>query len=361
MEALDQMTTTARIPATTGIGSLPHHNIDAALEFSFRMGIPFLPQIPIRNPWEYMIAQALEGLPGLQAEADGSVSLNLDVWNSRAHAFQKKLDQAFADADRNFAAFEAFEPSGSACSGWLPFLWELREQGKTAGKVQIAGPITAQWTMRIKDGTPADQHPDLTTQVYRLVLARSLAMIRRLRAEKIEPILFLDEPGLYAFSPQNPKHMLAAQELRLLIQSLRKEGAKVGLHCCSNPDWAWVFGLGLDIVSLDVDLSLDAALAADQGKAVETFLAGGGRLALGIIPTARSAVLHSLDVRDLFGKLNAKLLKRWESKPEQARKVLREALYTPACGLALHTTGDAELVLATLTEFERFCHLSVRS
>jgi hypothetical protein len=55
------------IPATTtGIGSLPHHNIDAALSFSFKTGIPFLPQIPIRNPWEYMIAQALENLPGLQ-------------------------------------------------------------------------------------------------------------------------------------------------------------------------------------------------------------------------------------------------------------------------------------------------------
>ena len=27
---------------TTGIGSLPHHNVDAALEFSLRMDIPFL-------------------------------------------------------------------------------------------------------------------------------------------------------------------------------------------------------------------------------------------------------------------------------------------------------------------------------
>ena len=74
-------------PPTTGIGSLPHHNADAALEHSFRMGIPFLPQIPIRNPWEFMIAQTLEGLPGLQADADGSVTLNTDIWLSRASAF----------------------------------------------------------------------------------------------------------------------------------------------------------------------------------------------------------------------------------------------------------------------------------
>src|SRR5690242_12697554 len=73
---------------TTGIGSLPHHNVDAALEHSFRMGVPFLPQIPIRNPWEFMIAQALEGLPGLQVEKDGSVSLDAAVWAGRARAFQ---------------------------------------------------------------------------------------------------------------------------------------------------------------------------------------------------------------------------------------------------------------------------------
>src|SRR4051812_27742352 len=100
------MTTTARKGAqgaqahsaclTTGIGSLPHHNVDAALDFSFRHGIPFLPQIPIRNPWEYMIAQALEGIPGLLAEKDGLVVLDADLWNARASRFGKLLGDAFA-------------------------------------------------------------------------------------------------------------------------------------------------------------------------------------------------------------------------------------------------------------------------
>src|SRR5215210_6594470 len=73
-------------PLTTAIGSLPHHNIDSALAFSFQASIPFLPQIPIRNPWEFMIAQALDGMPGLQVDEDGAVSLNYDIWNSRAHS-----------------------------------------------------------------------------------------------------------------------------------------------------------------------------------------------------------------------------------------------------------------------------------
>ena len=71
---------------TTGIGSLPHHNIDTALEYSFQFGLPFLPQIPIRSPWELMITQALEGLPGLvppglapSAEPSPHSPLDLDL------------------------------------------------------------------------------------------------------------------------------------------------------------------------------------------------------------------------------------------------------------------------------------------
>src|SRR3954470_6485194 len=109
---------------TTGIGSLPHHNRDTALEFSFKFGIPFLPQIPIRNSWEFMIAQAIEGLPGLQIEEEGVVSLNKDIWDRQSHLLAQRLEKAFREED-----FEAFEPSAATSSCWQPFLWELQERG----------------------------------------------------------------------------------------------------------------------------------------------------------------------------------------------------------------------------------------
>src|SRR5436190_470200 len=84
-----------RRSATTGIGSLPHHNVDAAIEFSFQMGIPFLPQIPISNPREFMIAQALDGLPGLTIEKDGSAVLDVTRWASQSKKFDDKLRDAF--------------------------------------------------------------------------------------------------------------------------------------------------------------------------------------------------------------------------------------------------------------------------
>ena len=343
------MTTVNR--ATTGIGSLPHHNVDAALEYSFRLGIPFLPQIPLRNPWEYMIAQALDGLPGLQAETDGTVKLNSEIWKSHASEFGEKLDLAFRSTRPD--AFEAFEPTASTSSSWLPFLWELRERKIKRAKIQIAGPMTCQWVLKLKDDSPLESHTELAGQIYKLVLAKSLAMTRKLRQEGISPILYLDEPALYGFTRSNPKHLLGIQELKILIQTLKKENVQVGLHCCSNTDWSSVLDLGLNILSFDTALSLDHLLDDKHRGNVEKFMQAGGKLSLGVVPTSRSSAygLHALDVKDLFSELLDALAMHWESRPDLVQKLLTEAIFTPACGLALHSPQDAEFILETLNGF----------
>lgn len=338
--------------STTAIGSLPHHNTDAALNFSFKLGIPFLPQIPIRNPWEYMIAQALEGMPGLQMEKDATAYLNIDVWAGRSHAFNEKLLDAYASAAKP-GAFEAFEPSSAASSCWQPFLWELEERKAKVAKIQLAGPMTSQWALRLNDGSSVDRSPEIAAQIYRLVLARAFAMTRRLQAGGIQPLLYLDEPGLYGLSQENPRHVMGLQELKLMVQALRKEGVWVGLHCCSNTDWTRILSLGLDILSIDTGLSLDLLL--DSGEALEKFLTNGGRLSLGVIPTDQSLLGSGrLDVKDFFLELVDTFGKHWKDKQGLVKKCLKEAIYTPACGLALHTTTDAETVLATLLEFHKF-------
>ena len=342
---------------TTGIGSLPHHNTDAALEFSFQLSIPFLPQIPIRNPWEYMIAQALEGMPGLQMEKDSTALLDIDVWAGRSHAFNERLLDAYASAAKP-AAFESFEPSSAASSCWQPFLWELEERQVRVAKIQLAGPMTSQWALRLNDGSNIDRSPEIAAQIYRLVLARALAMTRRLQAGGIQPLLYLDEPGLYGLSQDNPRDVMGLQELKLMVQALRKEGVWVGLHCCSNTDWTRILNLGLDILSIDTGLSLDLFL--ESGDALEKFLTGGGRLSLGVIPTDKSLLGSGrLDVKDLFLEIIDTFGKHWKEKQGLVRKCLKEAIYTPACGLALHSTTDAEMILATLLEFQKFCERSL--
>lgn len=337
---------------TTAIGSLPHHNIDAALAASFQVDVPFLPQIPIRNPWEFMIAQALEGLPGLVVEKDGTVTLDVDVWTGRSHAFNEKLLNAFSSMAAKRDAFEAFEPSAATSSSWQPFLWELEERGVKAAKIQIAGPLTSQWALRLSDGSNISRYPELASQIFRLVLARALAMSRRLQAGGIQPLLYLDEPALYTST-----HPIAMQELGLVIQALRKEGVLVGLHCCSNTDWNAVLHLGLDYVSLDTNLSLEKLL--ETGAALERYIAQGGRLSLGVIPTSKS-LTRLPEVEDLFAELLDHFGRRWNDKPELVRQTLADALYTPACGLALHNAADAEVIISTLAEFGKYVDRSLK-
>jgi len=345
------MKTNAR--RTTGIGSLPHHNVDAALDHSFRMGIPFLPQIPIRNPWEFMLAQALEGIPGLQAQSDGTCLIAPDIWASRAQDLERRLQKAFIKSPSDAFAFSSFEPGTSVSSSWQAFVWELAESKIATpkeAKIQIAGPLTARWALRSKEGCDLGDLPGLDTQIFRLILARSLGMCRRLAQTGVRPILFLDEPGLYSLSLSNPRHVVALSELKLLIQALKKEGNRVGLHVCSNTDWGAVLGLGIDILSIDTSLSLAGLLAGENKKSAEKFLAAGGRLALGVIPTGETSQLRSLRSEDLVRELRERLDEAWHDEPERIRNLLETSLLTPACGLALHTPEDAEAALALLDE-----------
>jgi hypothetical protein len=227
--------------ATTGIGSLPHPSIDSALEFSFRMGIPFLPQIPLRHSHERMIPQALEKLPGLQLDPEANAFLDLECWEQNHQNLNIQLAQAFSTDENSSEALEFFEPSPSASSCWQPFLWELENRRISKAKVQIAGPLTAQWALKISGLTSsnpvdAEKLSEISTQIFKLVMAQSLAMCQRLTGLGIKPVIYLDEPGLFCLLPSLRKHGVGLQELKLLIQALRKQGAEVGLHCCSDTD-----------------------------------------------------------------------------------------------------------------------------
>ncbi len=340
-------------PLTTAIGSLPHHNVDAALAFSFELDIPFLPQIPIRNSWEYMIPQALDGMPGLQVDSDGTALLDYDVWAGRSRSLNERLITAFASSAHR-DAFDSFEPSSSTFSAWQPFLWEIEERSCLRAKIQIAGPLTAQWSLRLTDGTPADSKPDVAAQIYRLVLARAIAMGRRVAACGAKPLIFLDEPALFGLSPTNPKHILGLQELRIMVQALRKEGFEVGLHCCSDTDWKTVLGIGLNFISFDTSVSLDTFLAT--GSALESFIESGGRLSLGVIPTQAAKIgasSHDLPVASLVQHFKASFEAGLPGKKALQKKIVSEAVFTPACGLALHSVHAAEEVLAALQEFTK--------
>src|SRR6267154_2897351 len=79
--------------ATSSIGSLPHTQLELALQQALLLDIPAAPQLPRRDPVEYMVPQALEGLHGLRADAEGNADLDLGDWRRGAATLDARLDQ----------------------------------------------------------------------------------------------------------------------------------------------------------------------------------------------------------------------------------------------------------------------------
>jgi len=324
--------------ATTGIGSLPHTQLELALQQAFAVDIPFMPQLPSTNAAELMIPQALEGMPGLSYDETGESHIDAAGFQRGARDLSARLERAIAGQELSY-----FEPTPGSTRAWKPFLWDVHEKRRPFAKAQLTGPMTLRFVVRLEDGRPLSAAPEIEGAVQKLVLARGLAMVRAMRETGAHPIIFLDEPGLYAFDRKNPQHLVALAELRILLLALRKEGATVGIHCCSNTDWQALLGLELDVLSLDARLSLASVLA--QRTAFDAFIAAGRRLAIGIVPTNLGA---AYDVAELVAELRATLEQHLGA--ERSDAVLRTALLSPACGLALRSVPDAERTFAALDE-----------
>jgi hypothetical protein len=307
---------------TTAIGSLPHTALEPALQLALMQSVPAVPQLPRLSPAEFMLSQAVEGFPGARAE-EGRIVLDVAAFETGRAAFADRLDAALSgDAS-------SFEPSPHVWRAWRPFLWEVGHRQLRMAKAQLAGPLTVQWATTLDDGRPLADHPDAAALLGRLVLVRALAMVRALAATGATPLFFFDEPGLYAYDKRRVGHVVDLQRLGFDLAALRQAGAVVGVHCCGQTDWAALMALPLDVLSLDAGLSLDAVLAL---PALDGFLARGGRLALGVVPT------HTVDpapVEDVVDSVRERL-------GERAGAILAGAFLTPACGLALKSIPEAQ-------------------
>jgi hypothetical protein len=327
--------------ATTGIGSLPHTQLELALQMAFQVDIPYLPQLPMGSASEFMIPGALDGLPGLRIEGEGLCTIDLDDWKRQGNSFGASIESALGSGE-----LDAFRPSPQACRAWKPFLWEIGNRKLAFAKAQLAGPATVRWATKTSTGAPVSQVSDLDQQIFRLILAKCLAIAKAVRQASATPIIYLDEPGLYALDRTQAHHLIALQELKVLALALQREGALVGLHCCGNTDWDLLMDLGIDLLSLDVRLSLDAAL--ESGDALERFLASGASFSLGVIPTNVSA---SFSVAELVDSVDASLTATFGRR--RAGELMLRSVLTPACGLAMRSVVAAEQTFQQLREAQR--------
>ena len=315
----------------TAIGSMPHTDPSEAVDAVLRTlpDLPAWPQLYQRSPLEHMVPQFAQGLPGARIERDRVVLAGLPAEHGPREI----------GSDRA-AGLHAFLQGDLHGAQWV--------------KGQATGPLTFAYLVTLEGGKSVLQDLRIVRR-----LAHHLGQVAawqewKLRRAAPQTLMFLDEPLLpRALAESRIGSALAADLLASTLVWLR--GLK-GLHCCAPPPWDFLFHLPLDVISFDAYHYAHTLEAASHN--LEAYLAGGGAVAWGIVPTD-AASLEREDAESLAGLV----FRTWDRLAGYGipRELLEQgALITPACGLATLTPQGAERALEMTGQVAMLLRRSVR-
>jgi len=342
------------------IGSLPHRDPDAAVRVMLETCVeaPCWPQLPSLGFQETMIAQFAEGIPCIRIDRDkGTVIFERpeDQWE-KLSSFYERFLLAEQTGDRS-----AFAISAGRAKGFHAFTEKLFESGSGPRfpfvKGQITGPLTFGLSVHDEQGLPALYDDTLGDVIPKALLMKGLWQLDRLRPAAGQTILFVDEPVLASFGSAamiNLSRDRAVGFLRPLVKALQAAGALVGSHCCGNTDWSLLAEAGVDILNFDAYLYRESV--GLYAESVDAFLAHGGYLAWGIVPSERRH--QGRTARELFDLLLEGV--RFLAERGISRDLLVERLIvTTSCGLGLLTEPEAEHTMALLRDLSEAIHLGL--
>ncbi|MCR4420042.1 MAG: hypothetical protein NUV99_07955 [Clostridia bacterium] len=324
----------------TGIGSLPFSTPDAALELIARCMpvVPHWPQLPRRSRQEFFTNQFLGLLVrlGLLREAPEGWHFAPDSpgWVPGLTAFYERY---LASASGEEAADREFAPSPEAAGGLYAFA-EAFASGRFAAaetvKGQVAGPLSVGLSLFDREGKPAYYDPQLRELVVNC-LARSAAWQARMLAERCRRpvVIFVDDPAVGAWGTSQhvglDREAIVA-DLAEIARAVREAGAVPGIHCCAGVDWSIPLAAGFVVLSFDAYGFFSPLLA--HSRELAPFLAAGGVLAWGLVPTSPQA----------WEETPSSLARRWrggvrmlEERGLDGELLRRQCILTPSCGTGL--------------------------
>jgi len=334
------------------VGSLPLKTHAEAVRRMMRVTpeIPSWPQLPALKG-EGMIAQFLPGFPGL-LEQNGKFLVD-----GGSEAFPAELTAFYEDY---FAVTEGaadlaesrFSLKPDTAQGFFAFLETMRHRqgAPKAVKGQITGPVTFTTAFADQKGAPIFYDLQLRDAAVKLLALKARWQIRQLKALGVPVILFMDEPGMAGFGSSeftSISREAVSQCFSEVIESIRSEGGMAGIHVCANTDWSLILSLPFDIVNFDAHAYFDRFIL--YAGEIKRFVAAGGILAWGVIPT--------LDT-DLLGKETvASLLSLWKAWISEITAIgidrdtlLRQSLITPTCGMGTLPLDLMEKALTLLRD-----------
>lgn len=328
----------------TGIGSLPHKDVDVALDLIFKYvpHVPFWPQLPKTNVREGMVAQFSENLPFLRVNESG---LNFSVFDSQERELEIFYEHIIGNDIDYFKISEQF------ALGLHKFYQRLEKanlQDIEFIKCQVTGPFTFAASIKDNNGVSLLHDPVLMQAILKGLAMKALWQIKFFKRFGKKIILFFDEPYLSCFGSAytSINREDVVRVLTELTRSIKSENILMGVHCCGNTDWSIFTDVdSIDIISFDAFGFLDKfVLYADNLK---DYLKRGGIVCWGIVPTQefQGSETPDLLVDKIKSGINA-LVKKGLDKD----LLLNNSLLSPACGLGTLDEERAGKILELLNK-----------
>ncbi len=320
----------------TGIGSLPHTDVQEACRFIFQNlpQIPFWPQLPQLSFHENMYAQYCEGLPGLKID-ENKERFYLD--HTQALHDLESFYERFLSED--LSAF-AITPDYSA--SWRIFMGLAAQSPSVeALKGHVTGPISYGLQVTDENRKSVIYDDNLRDVIIKQITRKAQWQERELKKICPNTIIFVDEPYLSSFGSafvnlQREEVTAALNEVFSAINGIS------AVHCCGNTDWSLLLQTDVNMLNLDAYEFVDALLLYKED--LIKFLERGGIIAWGIVPT-EAEIIESLN--QLEDKFAANISKVAKETGTPLDKLLRQSLITPACGVGSGTMDNAVTVFNT--------------
>ncbi|MBW1980757.1 MAG: hypothetical protein JRJ12_06010 [Deltaproteobacteria bacterium] len=287
---------------TTAMAVMPHKDVDRALEMALSLDVPYWPQLPHVSYYEDMYVQASEHFPGILLDLDNrTLRFSMDK-------FVAEFEETMAHFD-NPAYFDISEQYSVVYHRFL----ELDFSARPAIRGQIEGPISFGFNVLDQNDRPILFDDTVRPFLMEFMARRVNVQLQRLKKLNANAFMFVDEPGLqFLFSALSGySDMKAREDMEMFFAMIDRPR---GIHLCGNPDWDFLLGLDMDVLSLDV--YSNGEVFAQYAPSIRRFLDRGGRLVWGIVPTNfepfASEDLDSLDRRmtDIWSSLEGKGIDR---------------------------------------------------
>lgn len=256
---------------TTAMAIMPHRDVDHALKVALSLDVPFWPQLPRLSYYEDMYVQASEHFPGIILDPD-----------KRALRFSmEKFVQEFEETMAHFDELEYFDISETYSVVYRRFL-ALDLADRPAIRGQIEGPFSFGFNVLDQEGRPILFDDTVRPFMLEFMAKRVNAQLNRLKKRNANAFMYVDEPGLqFLFSAMSGYGDLAARgDMEAFFSMIERPR---GVHLCGNPDWDFLLGQDLDILSLDV--YSNGEVFVSYAPSILKFLDRGGVLVWGIVPT----------------------------------------------------------------------------